>query len=296
MISVVIPFFNEEKSLEELYQRLIASLENSELQIIFVDDGSTDRSLKIAEKVAEKDDRVKLVTFRRNKGKSAALMAGFKKAQGELIITMDADLQDQPEEISKLMAKLNEGYDLVSGWKKKRNDPKISVYFSRVFNWIIRRTTGVIIHDINCGFKIYRREVVESLNLYGDFYRFIPILAAQEGYRVGEIEVLHSARKYGQSKYGFSKFFKGFFDLTTVLFLINFKTKPFRLFGTAGISLFGLGVVICLYLTAVWFSGEPIGRRPLLVLGILLVIVGIQLFSLGLIAELLVNSKETQKE
>ncbi len=295
MISVIIPFLNEEQSLTELYQRLVKVLKK-EFEIVFVNDGSTDNSFKIAQELARKDNRIKLISFKRSKGKSATLTAGFEKARGEIIITMDADLQDQPEEINKLMEKLNEGFDLVSGWKKKRYDKKIFVCFSRFFNWIIRKTTKLQIHDINCGFKIYRREVVENLNLYGDLYRFIPVLAAEEGFKIGEVEVSHAPRKYGQSKYGFSKFFKGFFDLTTILFLINFKTKPFRLFGTAGISLFGLGFAILVYLTVVWFSGESIGRRPLLIFGILLVIVGIQLFSLGLIAELLVSVNESKKE
>jgi len=297
MISIVVPFLNEEESLKELYERIITSFkEQKEFEIIFVNDGSTDTSLEIVLELAKKDKRVKVVSFKRNKGKSAALMAGFKKASGEIVITMDADLQDQPEEIGKLLNKLDEGFDLVTGWKKKRYDKKIFVCFSRIFNWVIRKTTNLQIHDINCGFKVCRREVVESLSLYGDFYRFIPVLAAQEGFRVGEIEISHASRKYGHSKYGFSKFFKGFFDLTAVLFLINFKTKPFRLFGTAGISLFALGSVILTYLTIIWFSGQTIGRRPLLIFGMLLVIVGIQLFSLGLIAELLVDSREGRKE
>ncbi len=296
MISIIIPFLNEEDSLKELYGRLISSLkEQQEFEIIFVNDGSTDTSLEIVFELAKKDKRIKIVSFKRNKGKSAALTAGFEKAKGERIITMDADLQDQPEEINKLIKKLDEGFDLVSGWKKKRYDKKIFVCFSRIFNWLIRKTTNLQIHDINCGFKAYKREVVDNLNLYGDFYRFIPVLAAQEGFNVGEVEISHAERKYGHSKYGVSKFFKGFFDLTIVLFLINFKTKPFRLFGTAGISLFTLGTIILTYLTIIWFSGQAIGRRPLLIFGMLLVIVGIQLFSLGLIAELLVSVKEENK-
>jgi len=291
MISIIIPFLNEEKSIDELYQRISGFLNKKDFEIIFVNDGSSDKSLEIVQKIINKDKKTSLISFKRNKGKSLALMAGFKKAQGDIIITMDADLQDQPEEIGKLITKLDEGYDLVSGWKKKRNDPGVFVVFSRIFNWLIRKTTKLPVHDINCGFKIYKREVIENLVLYGDFYRFIPILAAQEGFKVGEIEVVHAPRKYGKSKYGFSKFFKGFFDLLTVLFLINFENKPFHLFGTAGISLFGLGFFILTYLTGLWFSGESIGRRPLLIFGMLLMIVGIQLFSLGLLAELLVKRK-----
>lgn len=296
MISIIIPFLNEEQSLGELYQRLLNSLEDRNFEIIFVNDGSTDSSKEVVEEIVKNDKRVRLFSLRRNKGKSVALMTGFEKAKGEVIVTMDADLQDRPEEIEKLIQKLNEGYDLVSGWKKRRNDPEIFVLSSQVFNWIIRRTTGVMIHDINCGFKIYRKEVIENLNLYGDLYRFIPILAATESFKAGEVEVNHSPRKYGKSKYGMSKFFKGFFDLLAVLFLLNFQNNPMRLFGSVGISLFGLGSAILVYLTGLWFMGESIGRRPLLIFGILLVIVGIQLLSLGLLAELLVsNSKITKK-
>lgn len=292
MISVIVPFLNEEGSLKELYLRLVKELGQNKFEIIFVNDGSTDASQKIIAEIVNKDSRVRLINFRRNKGKSAALTAGFRKSEGDLVITMDADLQDQPEEIDKLITKLKEGFDLVSGWKKERNDPAIFVYFSRIFNWIIRKTTKVNLHDINCGFKIFRKEVVENLDLYGDLYRFIPVLAAKEGFRVGEIEVIHSLRKYGKSKYDISKFYRGFFDLLTVLFVINFKSKPFRFFGGIGLLFFLTGITTCAYLTIIWFQGQSIGRRPLLILGILLIITGIQLFTSGLLAELIVSRRE----
>lgn len=296
MISILVPVYNEEKSLNELYSRVVDSLGKNDFEIIFINDGSSDGSGKIIETLARKDKRVKQINFKRNKGKSAVLTEGFEQAKGELIVTLDADLQDHPEEIKELIRKLNDGYDLVSGWKKQRNDPTVFVLFSRLFNWVIRKTTGIKLHDINCGLKIYRKEVVKNLHLYGDLYRFIPVLAAKEGFRVGEIEVDHSPRKYGHSKYGFSKFFKGFFDLMTVLFLTNFQVKPFHFFGTVGISLFSAGLIICFYLSAIWVLGQPIGKRPLLILGILLIIVGIQLFSLGLIAELMIANGRGRKE
>lgn len=295
MLSVIIPVYNEEKSLNELYLRIVDALEKKDFEIIFVNDGSVDDSVKIIDELVKKDKRVSKVNFKRNKGKSAVLMEGFKEAKGELIVTLDADLQDHPEEIKNLVEKIDDGYDLVSGWKKQRNDPLVFVLFSHFFNWIIRKTTGVKLHDINCGLKIYRREVVESLHLYGDLYRFIPVLAAKEGFRIGEIEVDHSPRKYGHSKYGIAKFFRGFFDLMTVLFLTNFRVKPFHFFGTAGISLFSIGLIICFYLSIIWAMGQAIGRRPLLIFGILLIIVGIQLFSLGLIAELMVAGERDRK-
>lgn len=291
MISVVVPVFNEEGSLIELYRRIVKALDERKFELIVVNDGSSDRSREIIEELVKNDKRVVLVDFRRNQGKSRALMAGFKKTKGELIVTLDADLQDQPEEIDKLLSKLKEGFDLVSGWKRKRNDPFINVLFSRFFNFIIRLTTKVHLHDIVCGLKVYRREVVESLDLYGDLYRFIPVLAIQSGFRVGEVEVAHFPRQCGRSKYGFSKFFRGFLDLFTVLFLANFAFRPLHLFGLLGGGLIGIGWLICFYLTIIWFQGQSIGRRPLLFLGVLLIITGIQLFTSGLLAELIVHNR-----
>lgn len=292
MISLVIPVFNEEKSLDELYERVVKALKGRAFELIFVNDGSTDRSGQLIEKLKAKDKRISLVTFRQNQGKSRALMAGFRQSRGEIVVTLDADLQDQPEEIKKLLGKLEEGFDLICGWKKKREDPWLNVLFSRFFNLVIGLTTKVSLHDINCGLKAFRRETVENLNLYGDLYRFIPVLAAKEGFRVSEVEVSHASRKYGTSKYGISKFIRGFFDLFTILFLTNFKTRPLHLFGFLGGAMITLGIIICLYLTILWFSGQAIGGRPLLFLGILLIISGVQLFTSGLLAELIFHTRE----
>jgi len=292
MISLVIPVFNEEKSLDELYERVVKALKGRAFELIFVNDGSTDRSGQLIEKLKAEDKRISLVTFRQNQGKSRALMAGFRQSRGEIVVTLDADLQDQPEEIKKLLGKLEEGFDLICGWKKKREDPWLNVLFSRFFNLVIGLTTKVSLHDINCGLKAFRRETVENLNLYGDLYRFIPVLAAKEGFRVSEVEVSHASRKYGTSKYGISKFIRGFFDLFTILFLTNFKTRPLHLFGFLGGAMITLGIIICLYLTILWFSGQAIGGRPLLFLGILLIISGVQLFTSGLLAELIFHTRE----
>lgn len=289
MISIVVPVFNEEKSLKELYQRIDKVLKGS-WEIIFVDDGSTDSSALQVLKIAEKDKRVSLASLSRHLGKSKALMRGFQDAKGEIIVTLDADLQDEPEEIPKLLTKIEEGYDLVSGWKKQRKDFFLVVLFSRIFNFFIARIASLKIHDINCGFKAYKRNVVTSLNLYGDLYRFIPILAANEGFRITEVEVKHAPRKYGHSKYSLAKGFRGILDLFTILFLTKFKNKPLHFFGSAGFLSFLAGLAISLYLTILWLQGEAIGRRPLLILGILLLIIGIQLFTTGLLAELIVNT------
>lgn len=291
MISIISPFFNEKESLTELYQRITKVLEKEKFELIFVNDGSTDGSGDLMEKIAESDPRVHLINFRKNQGKSKALMSGFRAIKGDLVITMDADLQDQPEEIPKLISKLSQ-YDLVSGWKKKRNDPLINIIFSRFFNLVISLTTKVSLHDINCGLKAYHREVVENLSLYGDLYRFIPVLAAREGFSVGEVEVNHVQRKHGSSKYGFSKFFRGFFDLFTILFLTNFKLRPLHLFGSIGSVTIISGTAICLYLTVLKIKGEAIGGRPLLFLGVLLIITGLQFFTSGLLAELVIHHQE----
>jgi len=289
MITVISPVLNEEQSLEELYSRLVKVLKK-DFELIFVNDGSTDSSAQKIESLVVKDKRVRLVDLGRHLGKAKALMAGFAQAKGEIIITLDADLQDLPEEMPKLIEKINQGYDLVSGWKKKRNDSWLKVITSRIFNFSIWLFTPLRIHDINCGFKAYKQQVIDSLNLYGDLYRFIPILAANEGFKVAEVEVKHGARKHGKSKYGLNKGFRGILDLFTILFLTKFKSKPLHFFGTAGLLSFLAGFVISFYLTVLWFQGESIGRRPLLILGILLLIAGIQLFTTGLLAELIVNT------
>jgi len=288
MISIVVPVFNEEKSLKELYQRINKVL-RKDWEIIFVDDGSTDSSVLQILKIAKNDKRVNLVSLSNHLGKAKALMSGFQNSKGEIVVTLDADLQDKPEEIPKFLAKIDEGYDLVNGWKKQRKDQLLVVLFSRILNFFISRLTTLKIHDINCGFKAYKKNVVTSLNLYGDLYRFIPILAINKGFCVIEIEVSHASRKYGHSKYGLLKGFQGFFDIFTILFLTKFKDRPLHFFGPFGFLLFLTGFFISLYLTILWLQGESIGRRPLLILGLLLIITGIQIFTTGLLAELIVS-------
>jgi glycosyltransferase involved in cell wall biosynthesis len=296
-LSVVVPLFNEEHSLRELYAELRDQLTPlGEWEIIFVEDGSRDGSLEVLSELHTTDPKVRVMSFRKNYGKSAALNAGFGAARGDLIVTLDADLQDDPAEIPHLMEKLNEGYDLVSGWKKKRRDPLSKTLPSRLFNLVTGLLSGLRLHDFNCGLKIYRREVVERLPVYGEMHRFLPALAHWEGFRVGELPVRHRPRKYGRSKFGASRLIKGALDLLSVLFLTRFAKKPMHLFGLAGLLLTFAGWIILAYLTWGWLHGIWIGDRPLFFLGILLVVFGAQAFSLGLIGELLTRSQVDRKE
>lgn len=292
--SVILPVYNEEKSLNELTERLIKVLNNLKeaWEIIFIDDGSTDGSFKKIKKITTFNSNIKAIRFRKNSGKSMVYSCGFRFASGEIIFTLDSDLQDQPEEIPKFIVKIREGYDVVSGWKAKRYDPFITVVTSRVFNSVASFLTGVRIHDFNCGFKAFRREAILDLNLYGDLYRFIPALIAWKGFKVGEVKIHHAPRRYGKSKYGLSKLPKGFFDLFTVVFLLKFLKRPLHLFGAFGIIFFLAGFLINFYLTIIWFSGESIGRRPLLILGVLLMIIGFQFTSTGLLGEMIVHFQE----
>ena len=288
-LSIVIPAYNEKDSLPELLKQIARVVEKESLQyeVIIVDDGSTDGTFEVLKSLKSQYPQLKALRFRRNYGKSPALSEGFKIARGNVVVTMDADLQDDPEEIPKLMAKLDEGYDMVSGWKKKRHDPLSKTIPSRIFNFVTSRLTGIPIHDFNCGLKIYRREVVESLQVYGELHRFLPVLAHWQGFRVGELSVRHHPRRFGKSKFGITRFFNGFFDLMTVLFLTRFKTTPLHVFGFIGMALFSIGVIIECYLTWLWFMGHGIGRRPLFFLGILTIIVGVQFIGFGLVAEML---------
>jgi len=293
-ISIIIPLFNEEESLDELTKRVSEQLEKltREAEIIFIDDGSTDNSYEKLVDLKKQFQSVKIIRFRKNFGKSAALSEGFKRATGKVVITMDADLQDDPNEIPCLVDKINEGCDLVSGWKKKRNDPITKTLPSKLFNYITCLLTGIKIHDFNCGLKAYRNEVIKAIPVYGELHRYLPVLAHWQGFRVDEIVVQHHARKFGKSKFGVRRFFSGFFDLFTVLFLTRYRQKPLHLFGLLGLSASLIGFAILLYLSILWFQGHGIGHRPILFLGVLLVIVGVQSFSLGLIGEMLTNSRE----
>jgi glycosyltransferase involved in cell wall biosynthesis len=294
----VVPLFNEAESLSELYVALDAALtQNGGMtELIFVDDGSTDTSFEVLKALRRKDERVKIIQLRANHGKTAALAAGFREAQGEIIVTLDADLQDDPKEIPKFLAKLEEGYDLVSGWKARRQDPWTRRVLSAIFNRVTASITGLQIHDFNCGFKAYRRAVVDELKLHGELHRFIPALANWRGFRVAEIEVEHHPRRYGRSKYGMERIPRGFFDLLTVIMLTRYTSKPLHLFGLLGLLLGLAGFGIIGYLSVGWLLGIWIGARPLLLIGAVLLIAGIQLVSFGLVAEMIVYSSTTQAD
>ncbi|HHJ53273.1 MAG TPA: glycosyltransferase [Caldithrix abyssi] len=293
-ISVVIPLLNEEDSLTELTERVVEQLRKltTDYEIIYVDDGSTDSSFSLLKQLKEKHPQIRIIRFRKNFGKSTALCEGFRKAQGKYVITMDADLQDDPAEIPNLIAKLNDGYDLVSGWKKKRHDPISKTVPSKLFNLVTRVLTGIRIHDFNCGLKGYRNEVIKAIPVYGELHRYLPVLAHWQGFRVGEIVVHHHPRKFGKSKFGARRFLTGFFDLLTVLFITRYRQKPLHLFGFLGLLFGAAGLAILTYLTVIWFQGQGIGHRPLLFLGVLLVIVGAQSFSLGLIGEMITSTRD----
>lgn len=289
LISVVVPVFNEEESVGplvgELREALVAVGRPSE--IIFIDDGSTDGTPAELERLADAHDEVTVVTLRRNFGKAVALMAGFREARGEVVVTIDGDLQDDPSEIPTLLAELDAGADLVSGWKRDRQDPWSRRAASKVFNGVTAKVTGSTLHDLNCGFKAYRAEVVRSLALTGDQYRYIPVLAQNEGFRVTEVPVNHRQRKFGRSKYGLERYLRGFLDLMTITFIGRYRHRPMHLFGGLGTLLIAIGMIICAYLAVIWFLGEGIGGRPLLLLGVLMIVVGVQLFTIGLVSEML---------
>lgn len=290
MLSFVIPVLNEADTLVTLYKEILANLAGRSYEIIFVDDGSTDASFRTMQELAAQDSCVKVIKFRRNFGKAAALQKGFELASGEVIFTMDADLQDNPVEIPAFLAKLDEGYDLVSGWKKKRHDPLHKRLPSKIFNSVTATTFKLKLKDYNCGFKAYRKPVVKELSLYGEMHRYIPALAHSLGFKVGEIPVQHRAREFGYSKYGFERYLRGFFDLMTVKMVTQYVKSPLYLFGRIGLLSSLLGTIITLYLIALKvFMGMPLSNRPLLLIGILMILGGLQFISLGLISELIIN-------
>ena len=297
-ISLVVPLLNEEESILPLINEIRKAIKplNKPYEVIFVDDGSTDGSLKIIKDAAKVDNRLKFISFRKNYGKSAALQVGFKAATGDAIITMDADLQDDPHEIPNLLKKLDEGFDLCSGWKKERFDPFIKKYSSRFFNFVTRIISGIKIHDFNCGLKAYRREVVQNLNVYGELHRYVPVLAKWQGFTVTEIPVKHHKRRYGKTKFGISRFFKGFIDLITVTFVARYVKRPMHFFGFFGAMSFFVGLIVNGYLTIEWISGKALSNRPMLFLGMLLIIVGVQFFSVGLLGEMLVHQNQSERE
>lgn len=293
---MVIPLFNEEESLPELHQGIVHELSSRSggLEIIFVDDGSTDGSFSTLRRLQKRDSRIRIIRFRRNFGKSAALAAGFQHARGEVVVTMDADLQDRPREVGKLLDHLEQGYDLVSGWKVERRDPWRKRAASRIFNFVTALLTGVPLHDLNCGLKAYRREVIREVKVYGEMHRFIPVLASYRGFRIGEVPVDHAPRAYGHSKFGAGRFLGGFFDLLTVIMLTRYNSKPLHVFGILGVVLLLAGFSIQAYLTVGWFQGHWIGDRPLFMLGTLLLIMGVQFIFFGLLAEMIAYSSRRE--
>lgn len=296
-LSIIVPVLNESESLIELSREIIAACEQNNIpfEVIFVDDGSTDSSWVVISECSKLDSRISGIRFRRNFGKAAALTAGMRAADGDLVMMMDADLQDDPAEIPKFLAKLETGFDVVNGWKQRRLDPWHKVYPSKVFNWMIGKLTGLWLHDHNCGLKLFRREVTHEIRIYGELHRFIPVLAAARGFKVTELPVHHRERQFGHSKYGVKRFLRGFLDLLTVKFLTGYGQRPQHLLGGIGFCLFGLGSLGLAFLAAIWMltniggmSFDPIGSRPLLAYSMASMLLGAQAVSLGFIAELLI--------
>ncbi|MCH7688578.1 MAG: glycosyltransferase family 2 protein, partial [Planctomycetes bacterium] len=297
MLSIIVPVLNEKRSLSQLLKEIVTVCDEQgiEFELIFIDDGSTDGSWNEIDELSEREQRVTGIRFRRNFGKAAALTAGMRAAKGDRIMMMDADLQDDPAEIPKFLAKLEEGFDVVNGWKEQRRDPWHKVYPSKVFNWLAGAMTGLTLHDHNCGFKLFRSEVVSEIRIYGDLHRFIPILAHARGFRVTEIPVNHRERKFGYSKYGVTRFLRGFLDLLTIKFLTGFGQRPQHMLGAFGLLFFLLGMLGLGFLSFIWIltnvlgmGFDPIGPRPLLAYSVAATLLGAQAISLGLLAELLV--------
>ncbi len=298
-MSVVIPLLNEEESLRDLHDQLKNSLSRvgGNYELIFVDDGSTDKSFQIIQQLRQKNPRVKAIRFRRNYGKSAALQVGFQKAQGEYVITMDADLQDDPAEIQNLIKELRGGYDVVSGWKKRRKDPLGKTIPSKFFNFVTAKVTGINIHDFNCGLKGYKQDVVKSVHVYGELHRYIPALAHWLGYKVGETVVNHRPRRYGKTKFGMARYSRGFLDLLTVVFTTRYVTRPLHLFGGWGIVSALTGIFISAWLAyEKFFNGQPLGNRPLFIVALIMIIVGVQFVSMGLLGELITKNQQLERE
>jgi glycosyltransferase involved in cell wall biosynthesis len=292
LLSFVIPVLNEEKSLKQLYHEITSSINDWQYEIIFIDDGSKDSSLAVMTGLSEKDNCVKVIVFRKNFGKAAALQIGFETAKGDIIITMDADLQDNPIEIPRFINKLEEGFDLVVGWKKKRKDPFTKTMPSKCFNSVVSGSFKLPLHDHNCGFKAFRKELVKELDIYGEMHRYIPALAQAKGFRITEIPVEHRKRTFGKSKYGIERYLRGFLDLLTVKLVTSYIRSPLYLFGGIGILFSFGGFFIGLYLTVLkyWFQAS-LSNRPLLFLAILFIMIGFQFLSIGLLGELIIHQQ-----
>ncbi len=295
-LSVVIPAWNEAESLPELLRQISEHAQAFEpYEILVVDDGSRDGSRELLEKMGDEDTHIGFVSFGRNYGKSAALATAFARVRGEIVITMDADLQDDPAEIPRLIAELDKGYDLVSGWKRDRKDPLSKTMPSKLFNGVMRKVTGLRIHDFNCGLKAYRREVTDSVRLYGELHRFIPALSHWEGFRVTEIPVTHHERRFGESKFGARRILNGLFDLMTVVFVARRSAAPLHSFGRIGFWFFFVGMAINGYFGLVWVFTQTLRVRPLLILGLVLTLMAIQFWSLGLLGELMIHLRAREE-
>lgn len=295
-VSILLPLYNEKDSIVELYERIRDVMQPLEprFEILFVDDGSTDGSAVLMDRVFASDHRVRILRFRRNFGKAAALAAGFAAARGEIIVTLDGDLQDLPEEIPRFLEKIDEGADLVSGWKYPRRDPIGRRLASRCYNLVTRLVSGVPLHDMNCGFKAYRREVAQSLKLYGELHRYIPLIAHSFGFRIAELKVTHAPRLHGRSKYGWWRFFSGFFDLFTVLMLTRYSARPLHIFGMVGFLASLAGGALTLYLLVMRLFGQYLSNRPLFYFALSILIVGVQMVFFGLLAEMLAHSRNVE--
>lgn len=296
-VSFVIPAYNEEESLEELYAQIMDNIKlcikeglMSDYEFLFIDDGSKDNSVGIIKKLRKNDENVRYIIFRKNFGKSIALQAAFRNVTGDVIITMDADLQDDPAEIKNFLLKIDEGNDMVVGWKVNRLDPMEKKLPSKLFNKVTSKMSGLKLHDFDCGYKAFVREVADSLDVYGEMHRYIPVLAYRNGFRITEIPVHHNKRKHGKSKYGMERYMRGLFDFISVTFLSNYHDRPMYFFGRLGGGTFGIGFLICLFLTIEWFMGYQIGTRPLLQLGVMLIFLGAQFLSIGFIGNMLVET------
>ncbi len=299
LVSVIIPLLNEEESLRDLHEQLktVMSRIGGNYELIFVDDGSTDNSFKVLRELRQRNNRVKAIRFRRNYGKSAALAVGFQKAQGDFVITMDADLQDDPAEIPNLIRELKGGLDVVSGWKKRRKDPLGKTIPSKFFNYVTAKVTGINIHDFNCGLKGYKNDVVKSVNVYGELHRYIPALAHWLGFKVGETVVNHRPRKFGKTKFGMARYSRGFLDLLTVVFTTRYVSRPLHLFGGWGILSSLIGFFISVWLVyEKYFNDQPLSNRPLFIVALIMIIVGVQFVSMGLLGELITRNQQMEKQ
>ena len=295
-LSVLIAAYNEEESIPELYQQLMENIREckaagllTSYEILWINDGSSDRTGEILKKLHQQDPCVRYIFFRKNFGKSVALETGFRNVTGDVVITMDADLQDDPCELQHFLRKLDEGYDLVSGWKFNRLDPAEKRLPSKLFNKVTAKMSGINLHDFDCGYKAYRRQVTDSLDVYGSMHRYLPVLAWRNGFRITEITVHHNKRKYGKSKFGIERYLQGLFDFLTVFFLTRYADRPMYFFGRAGLVSGGIGFLICLYLLILKLCGQSIGGRPLLMLGVLLILLGMQFLSVGFIGNMIVD-------